>query len=73
MMDDLNWTSDIYETIEIIHMGNCRINVNRTKFSAWCNDRDLIFDNKDSAAERESSTRHKISRAEYVVTKTHFC
>jgi hypothetical protein len=53
-------------------MGNCRIDVNRIKFSAWCDNCNLVFDNKEIATEHENNTKHKISRTEYVVTEKHY-
>jgi hypothetical protein len=65
-------TSHIYTKFELIHMGNCRIDVNRIKLSAWCDNCNLVFDNKEIATEHENNTKHKISRTEYVVTEKHY-
>lgn len=53
-------------------MGNCRIDVNKTKFSAWYDNCNLVFDNSNVAAEHENKTKHKISKTEFVVTEKHY-
>ena len=53
-------------------MGNCRIDVNREKFSAWCDICNLVFDDRNLAAEHENKTKHKITKSEFLVTEKYY-
>ena len=53
----------------LYNMGNCHIDINKKKFTAWCEECDSIFEDPTVANEHQEKEKHRIRKSEYLVTE----
>lgn len=53
-------------------MGNCHVDVRKKKFTAWCEECDLVFDDPSLANEHQDKTKHRTKVTEYLITDYYY-